>query len=293
MTAVRVALLRWSRYLVTPILLGSGVLLSANVGPGNRGTAIETPYSAIDPPEFEVSLAAGRARIHGHSASREHEKALRAAARRLFAQVDVEFRPLVAARGSWPGETLGLLEAIASSTSAVARLTNDVAEIRAVVSDSERWHERFGAFRAGLNARVRVNADVLDVSRPFPGSCEKAYDQIRSQPVVFDRASAELRTAMHSLLDRHVDFALDCDAFELVITGHTDSRGDEKRNQALSLERARAVAAYLVSRGVPSERVSAAGAGSSEPIASNETDWGRVRNRRIEFSLREFADASL
>ena len=286
-------LLRGSRYLVTLTLLGSGVLLSANVGPGNSAATAESPYSAVDPAEFEVSVAAGRATIHGHSASVEHEKNLEHAARQLFDEFEVEFRPLVAARGSWSAETLRLLEAVASSTSAVARMTDDVAEVRAVVSDSDLWHERFGAFVAGLHARVRVTADIIDVSPPSAGSCGRAYEHVRLQPIVFDRASADLRTSMHAILDKHVEFALDCGTYELAVTGHTDNRGDEQHNKALSLERAQAVAAYLVSRGVPLERVSATGAGSSEPIASNDTAWGRVRNRRIEFELRAVPAGSL
>lgn len=66
------------------------------------------------------------------------------------------------------------------------------------------------------------------------------------------------------------------------IEGHTDSSGKKASNQRLSEERAIAVRDYLVSRGVPSEKVQVNGLGSSHPIASNNTKAGRAHNRRIE-----------
>lgn len=61
---------------------------------------------------------------------------------------------------------------------------------------------------------------------------------------------------------------------------HTDSRGDAKANQALTESRAKAVVAHLVNRGVPADKLEAAGMGSLEPVASDDTDEGRKANRR-------------
>ena len=69
---------------------------------------------------------------------------------------------------------------------------------------------------------------------------------------------------------------------ELVLEGHTDSRGSDEYNQRLSDRRAAAVKAKLVeSYGIPASRVKAVGYGESRPIESNETDEGRQRNRRV------------
>jgi len=70
------------------------------------------------------------------------------------------------------------------------------------------------------------------------------------------------------------------------IGGHTDNTGDANANQALSQQRAEAVQAYLVQQGVPAVMLTAKGYGDTRPIASNDTDEGRFRNRRIEFTIR-------
>ena len=71
----------------------------------------------------------------------------------------------------------------------------------------------------------------------------------------------------------------------LLIVGHTDSQGDDAYNMNLSLRRANSASAYLQSLGVPASRISTAGRGESEPVASNDTDAGRQLNRRVEVAI--------
>lgn len=84
----------------------------------------------------------------------------------------------------------------------------------------------------------------------------------------------EMTTAMLKLKDRKVD-----------IIGHTDNQGLRASNQGLSQSRAEAVKAYLSSRGIKTELMTASGQGADRPIASNDSTEGRARNRRIEFRL--------
>jgi len=69
----------------------------------------------------------------------------------------------------------------------------------------------------------------------------------------------------------------------VVISGHTDDVGSEKANQVLSLKRAQAVKNWLVKNGIKSNRMRTVGKGESEPVASNNTEDGRLENRRMEF----------
>ena len=70
------------------------------------------------------------------------------------------------------------------------------------------------------------------------------------------------------------------------IIGHTDSLGSEGYNQTLSLQRAKALAAYIIEKyGVPTQKVKAIGRGELEPIATNENFQGRQRNRRVEIEI--------
>ena len=65
------------------------------------------------------------------------------------------------------------------------------------------------------------------------------------------------------------------------VQGHTDSKGPETYNQMLSEKRAIAVKAYLVKEGIDSGRIEVKGYGESDPIASNDTEEGRKKNRRV------------
>ena len=67
------------------------------------------------------------------------------------------------------------------------------------------------------------------------------------------------------------------------VRGHTDNAGDEKNNQLLSEERAKAVVDYLLSKKIDKKRLFYKGFGSTKPIASNSTQEGRQKNRRVEF----------
>lgn len=69
------------------------------------------------------------------------------------------------------------------------------------------------------------------------------------------------------------------------IYGHTDSRGTDEYNQSLSERRANSVVSYLVSLGLAKSRLYAMGVGEREPVADNNTEAGRAKNRRVEFAI--------
>ena len=72
---------------------------------------------------------------------------------------------------------------------------------------------------------------------------------------------------------------------EVLIVGHTDDRGADAYNLTLSQRRADSAKGYLVSMGIPSDRIRTAGRGESEPVGSNETEAGRQQNRRVEVAI--------
>jgi OOP family OmpA-OmpF porin len=73
------------------------------------------------------------------------------------------------------------------------------------------------------------------------------------------------------------------------IVGHTDNAGSDAFNQALSERRAKAVAAYLESKGIAAGRIVASGAGEAQPVADNATEEGRALNRRVVLSRTDCA----
>ena len=71
----------------------------------------------------------------------------------------------------------------------------------------------------------------------------------------------------------------------VIAVGHTDSTGPEAYNQGLSVRRAEAVKAYLVSKGIEANRVYTEGKGEKQPVADNRTRDGRAKNRRVEIEV--------
>jgi outer membrane protein OmpA-like peptidoglycan-associated protein len=121
---------------------------------------------------------------------------------------------------------------------------------------------------------------------PPPTVAEQRCDQsmadlLGGATIEFATNSAVIRTASASLLDGIARAAKACPG-RLRIEGHTDNVGRDGVNTTLSLRRAEAVRTALIRRGVEASRLVAEGFGAAKPVATNETDAGRARNRRIE-----------
>jgi outer membrane protein OmpA-like peptidoglycan-associated protein len=110
--------------------------------------------------------------------------------------------------------------------------------------------------------------------------------KIALRNIFFDMGKAVLRAESNAELDRLVKLMKDVPTLKIEISGHTDNTGSATINETLSQQRAEAVVAYLVSKGVVAARMTAKGYGSSRPIASNSSDEGKQQNRRTEFEIK-------
>jgi OmpA-OmpF porin, OOP family len=105
--------------------------------------------------------------------------------------------------------------------------------------------------------------------------------------VLFETGKSVLSPSSYPELNTIAMYVKADPSIRVEIYGHTDNQGDEQKNKELSLDRAKAVAAFLMVKGVITSNVKYEGMGSSKPIESNETEEGRKRNRRVEFILKK------
>ena len=103
--------------------------------------------------------------------------------------------------------------------------------------------------------------------------------------VHFGHGRALLDTAGKALIDRLIGALNICPEAKLSVSGHTDTSGRARRNLALSKRRARAVASYMIQKGIDAGRLDAIGYGDKRPVAPNNTRANMARNRRIEVAI--------
>jgi len=133
-----------------------------------------------------------------------------------------------------------------------------------------------------------IPKDVLvsDEKETNPGQLVIAPNEnIVLEHIVFETNKAELLPPSYPELDELLDYAMKHENAKMEISGYTDSTGDEQKNVKLSEARAKAVADYLINKGIAKERIVYAGYGSANPVADNKTKEGKAKNRRVEFLI--------
>ncbi len=104
--------------------------------------------------------------------------------------------------------------------------------------------------------------------------------------IEFESGKATLTPKGKAVLDRILPALRKAPTVDLLVQGHTDAVGDPAANMTLSVERAKTVVGYLTSHGIAASRLSSAGLGETDPVASNDTEAGRLKNRRIELTVK-------
>ena len=135
------------------------------------------------------------------------------------------------------------------------------------------------------DARVDKNGCPIQVSSKETELLETGM--IRLQDVNFDTGKASIKPESFQTLNEVGDILTKWPELRIEIAGHTDSRGSDARNQALSDARAKSVLAYILDKfpELRPERFTAKGYGETQPIATNTTALGMAKNRRVEFKV--------
>jgi OOP family OmpA-OmpF porin len=133
---------------------------------------------------------------------------------------------------------------------------------------------------------------IAIVASPPPAKPERVVvkaDRIQiNEKILFDYNKATIRPESDSLVEEiRAVIAANPHIKKISIEGHTDGDGSERYNQRLSEARAASVRQSLLKKGIPQEKLVSAGFGKSRPIAPNDSDEGKEKNRRVEFVIVE------
>ena len=314
----RAARAGWRDLFLGPALHARTAALAAGAGELARRAFSEGEVAlASGEEDIEMNRLEEGARPAGETALAAFERAHRIAA--LFDSVrrrDVPLERIVdehaadlarlaasAAVEAQPNDTGATTERIATEIARLraenARLAEDLGNERARNTDLEsrlaaadgrliEFEQRFTRARDELQAVREREARLREVEGLFlssEGEVLLAGDRIvlRLHGLTFESGGADISEGLHPLLAKVQRVITTFPGAMVRIEGHTDAQGGAGINEALSRERATAVREHILSRvPIPSSRVEAVGLGEERPIASNETEAGRARNRRIE-----------
>jgi outer membrane protein OmpA-like peptidoglycan-associated protein len=149
-----------------------------------------------------------------------------------------------------------------------------------------------GAAVGGVTGAVigrKMDKQAEEIEKNVPGAkVERVGEGIVvdfTEKILFAYDKSELNSSSQANLDKLVKILNEYPDTNIEVQGHTDSKGSDDYNMALSERRASAVSAYLRTRGVPSSRLTTKGYGETAPVADNGTDDGRAQNRRVTFLI--------
>jgi outer membrane protein OmpA-like peptidoglycan-associated protein len=215
------------------------------------------------------------------------------------AQLDKGIDPVVADLVAY---IEGLRETALQSQIDLTDTRTRVAELEEEIRDLD---ERLGgvsqervALVQRLEAETRIREQFATIENMFARDEARVSREgnrmvIRLVGLTFQSGQDVVRPAYRPLLEKVRQAADVFPRSQIVIEGHTDAYGGDENNLALSRRRAEAVSAYLTNElGVPEFRISSVGYGETQPIANNDTEQGRERNRRIDVIIEPQLEAA-
>jgi outer membrane protein OmpA-like peptidoglycan-associated protein len=204
----------------------------------------------------------------------KQQAAADAEARRVKEATDAEARRIKEANDA---EARRIKEATDAEARRIKDSTNAVAEATRVKGMTDAEARR---------AKELADAEALRLAQQK--SNDTVFVLVKGKTIVlrgvnFEFNKATLTKYSENILWKAYNSMVAYPDVHVVITGHTDNVGSQKYNQSLSLRRAQSVKNWLVEKGIDSNRMRTVGRGKNEPVATNETEEGRLENRRIEF----------
>jgi OmpA-OmpF porin, OOP family len=156
-------------------------------------------------------------------------------------------------------------------------------------SGDAAMHAHFAKNGRNVWAYLHINVDGYDITVADAGATDLAANlkktcHVALYGVLFDFNKSTLQPASDAVLQQVADLLAKDKTLKIEVQGHTDNVGGDAYNQTLSEARARAVADWLTRHGAATARLSARGYGKTKPVADNNNDEGRAKNRRVEIA---------
>ena len=152
--------------------------------------------------------------------------------------------------------------------------------------DGHVWKNSYGdCWRDAYWTPATAAAECGKPVAQAPVVAPTASKVVLNADTFFDFDKSTIKPEGKQVLDQVAQQAGSINLETIIAVGHTDSIGTEAYNQKLSERRANSVKQYLVSKGVPADRIYAEGKGELQPVASNKTREGRAKNRRVEIEI--------
>lgn len=254
-----------------------------------------TAATAPEAVRFTASRAhpGAPALLRGQTTNDQMRAAIETVARARFGSIDAALTSDEAAPAGWTVRVVAGIEALSRLNAGMIAVTPDLVQVEGISGD----HDAARAVIAGLAARLGEGANYsvqlaydrrLDPSLGLPDgdTCVARLNAVLDGAGLrFAPSGAAFEGDVSATLAALAEAMRDCGDYRIEIGGHTDSQGSEDFNAQLSQKRAEAVLAAMAEAGIPAANLTAQGYGESQPVAGNETDTGRERNRRIEMRL--------
>ncbi|HVV42792.1 MAG TPA: OmpA family protein [Nitrobacter sp.] len=252
--------------------------------------AVQAPpyiFSAIKDP------VAGTLTLSGYVPDNAvHAELVAAAGRKFFNEKVID--KLKASLGA-PESFAGAVTRALGALSRLSTGTLEVSDREVKLSGDALYNAAGNQIRADLpkdmprDWTAKTEVSVKPAAAPVDKTvCQQLLSELLGKSKIrFESGRANIDPDSIGLLDLLVATAFRCPSATIEIIGHTDSDGDDKFNQTLSERRAQAVADYLVKAGLPADRFKPMGYGSAQPIAPNDNDEDKAKNRRIDFVVRQ------
>ena len=142
---------------------------------------------------------------------------------------------------------------------------------------------------AGAVIGHQMDQQAKEIDQSVPGAkVERVGEGIQvtfDSGLLFDFDSDRVRSDAAANLNELANSLNKFPNSDLLIVGHTDSRGEDAYNMSLSQRRANSASAYLQGRGVPASRIRTSGRGETEPVGTNDSEAGMQQNRRVEIAI--------